>query len=62
MKLTYRGVSYEYTPPQVPISESTEIGKYRGRTFHFHKLVKALPQPSLDLKYRGVSYHIGAPA
>lgn len=60
MKLTYRGVSYEYNPLEVPISESREVGKYRGNAFHFHKLRKVLPQPSLDLKYRGVSYHTGS--
>ena len=61
MKLKYRGTSYEYTPPQIPISESEEVGKYRGETFHFHRPMEALRQPPLDLKYRGVTYHIGSP-
>ena len=59
MKLKYRGVSYEYKIPEVAIVESQEVGKYRGGTYHFHKLVKALSQPVFDLKYRGVPYHTG---
>ncbi len=59
MKLTYRGVRYECTPPEIPVADTEEVGKYRGALLHFHKLLKSLPQPSLDLKYRGVSYHKG---
>lgn len=62
MQLKYRGVSYEYNPPPITISESKEVGKYRGVALHFHKLIKFLPQPSLNLKYRGVSYHTGSTA
>ncbi|ESA37475.1 hypothetical protein N836_02885 [Leptolyngbya sp. Heron Island J] len=62
MKLKYRGVSYEYKVPEIAIAESEEVGKYRGATFHFHKLVKALSLPVFDLKYRGVSYHTGGSA
>ena len=62
MKLKYRGVSYEYQPPKIAVADSEEVGKYRGGTFHFHKLVKALSQPVFDLKYRGVSYHTGGSA
>lgn len=62
MKLVYRGVAYDYAPHQVPVVDSVEVGKYRGATLHFHKLVKALTQPACDLKYRGVSYHVGSPA
>lgn len=62
MKLTYRGVSYEYTPPPMPVVDTEELGHYRGAIFHFHKLIKSIAQPSLDLKYRGVSYHKGAAA
>ncbi|MGB7088282.1 MAG: DUF4278 domain-containing protein [Phormidesmis sp.] len=62
MKLTYRGVSYDYNPPQVPVADTEEVGKYRGAILHFHKLLKSLPQPSLDLVYRGVKYHKGTAA
>lgn len=62
MKLTYRGVSYEYNPPQVEVADSEEVGKYRGVTLHFHKLLKSVAQPSFDLKYRGVAYHVGSAA
>lgn len=62
MKLVYRGVPYNYTPPQLPVTDSIEEGKYRGATLHFHKLIKAIAQPVLDLKYRGASYHTGSSA
>ena len=62
MKLKYRGVSYEYSPPKVPVSETEEAGKYRGAELHFHKLRKSIPQPPANLKYRGVPYHKGKAA
>jgi len=61
MKLKYRGASYEYNPPQIPISEGEEVGEYQGKTFHFYRPMEALRQPPLDLNYRGVSYHICSP-
>ncbi|MEL6491095.1 MAG: DUF4278 domain-containing protein [Cyanobacteria bacterium J06634_6] len=62
MKLTYRGVSYEHTLPRIPVADTEETGKYRGVLLHFHKLLRSLPQPPVDLKYRGVSYHKGGKA
>ena len=62
MELRYRGVSYEYNPPKVPVSDMKEVGKYRGAELHFHQLRKSIPQPPADLKYRGVPYHKGKTA
>ena len=48
MKLVYRGVPYEYNPPQIPIVDSVEVGTYKGATLHFHKLLKTLVQPARE--------------
>ena len=60
MKLTYRGVSYDYTPPKVEYGPIYARGKYRGAPVAFESL-KEIPveQPSYNLKYRGVSYTSG---
>lgn len=57
MKLTYRGVTYEYNPPAVEAKEGTATGKYRGVDCRFRNL-KAAPvlMPTHNLKYRGVAY------
>lgn len=57
MKLTYRGVSYEYKPIAVATETGKVGGKYRGRDWRFRNLKK--PQiliPVGDLTYRGVKY------
>lgn len=58
MKLSYRGIEYNYTPHTLPTENSEVIGKYRGHTLYFHE-VKEAPEPheDLELKYRGVPYH-----
>lgn len=57
MKLTYRGISYEYNTPEVEIAETETAGKYRGLDWRFRNLKKApVQQATLDLKYRGVAY------
>jgi hypothetical protein len=57
MKLTYRGVSYDYNPPQIEVSDSNTVGKYRGLDVRFRNPQKAIVlQPTLDLKYRGAAY------
>lgn len=62
MKLTYRGTSYEYTPPEVSF-ESSEIvgtGKYRGLDWRFRNPKKAMVMPAtLELRYRGAAYRPG---
>jgi len=57
MKLSYRGVPYDYVPPSVGITEGEVLGKYRGLPWREH-LVREVPvsQPSYYLKYRGVPY------
>jgi Domain of unknown function (DUF4278) len=63
MKLTYRGVSYEYNPPTVEVSESNTVGKYRGLDVRFRNPQKAMVLASnLDMKYRGAAYPTSAPA
>ncbi|MDY6936339.1 MAG: DUF4278 domain-containing protein [Cyanobacteriota bacterium] len=61
MKLTYRGVTYDYNPPAVAAQNAQSVekaGKYRGIDVRFRNRKKPLVlQPTLDLKYRGVSYH-----
>lgn len=64
MKLTYRGVSYDYNPPTVQYGDSTQVGKYRGVDIRFRNVKKApVLQPTLDLVYRGAAYttHADAP-
>ncbi|HSM80607.1 MAG TPA: DUF4278 domain-containing protein [Nodosilinea sp.] len=63
MKLTYRGVSYDYTPPAVQTSVTDDAGKFRGVDIRFRTVKKApVQQPTLDLVYRGVAYQTGTPA
>lgn len=58
MKLTYRGVSYEYNPPVVETSATETVGKYRGLDWRFRNPQKVpVLQSNLELKYRGVAYH-----
>jgi Domain of unknown function (DUF4278) len=57
MKLTYRGVTYDYNPPKVEYGDRTQVGKYRGVDIRFRNIEKPLVlQPTLDLIYRGVCY------
>lgn len=57
MKLTYRGISYDYNPPQVVMSTSKTAGKYRGLDVRFRNPAKVpVQQPTLDLQYRGAAY------
>ena len=57
MKITYRGVSYDYNPPTVAVKESNVAGKFRGLDWRFHNLEKSpVLQPPVNLTYRGVAY------
>lgn len=63
MKLTYRGVSYDYNPPVVESNVTDDVGKFRGVDIRFRTGKKATAQqPTLDLIYRGVAYQSGTPA
>ncbi|GAB4377044.1 MAG: DUF4278 domain-containing protein [Elainellaceae cyanobacterium] len=62
MKLTYRGVSYEYNPPAVEYGDLSQSGKYRGLDIRFRNPKKVpVLQPTLDLLYRGVEYTANEP-
>ena len=64
MKLSYRGVQYDYNPPVVETTEGLVGGKYRGLDWRFRNMKKPpVLQPRVDLTYRGVRYQNGvAPA
>lgn len=58
MKMTYRGISYDYTPPAVETKQGDLVGRYRGLDWRFCGGAKSyVQQPSLDLVYRGVAYN-----
>ncbi|NEP03110.1 MAG: DUF4278 domain-containing protein [Symploca sp. SIO2E9] len=60
MQFSYRGVSYDHNPPTAETSQGKVGGKYRGLDWRFRNLNKPpVLQPRVDLKYRGVSYHLG---
>lgn len=62
MKLTYRGVSYNYNPVEVKSADIVATGTYRGAAYRFRQQQSTLAQqPSLDLKYRGVAYTTATP-
>jgi hypothetical protein len=59
MKLSYRGAKYETELPTFDMMEGDIVGKYRGQAIrHRYPYPRHIPvpQPSLDLKYRGVAY------
>ncbi len=54
MQLSYRGVKYNTTAPAVEVTETEEIGHYRGATYHVRRAVGAAARKTSDvLKYRG---------
>ncbi len=61
MKLKYRGVAYESNPTNVATIEGKVGGKYRGVPWQ-QKIpqITQVDEPSVDLKYRGVSYRKGS--
>lgn len=63
MKLTYRGVSYDYTPNPMPkMGDTFETGTYRGAPVAFRAVADLPDQPATDLTWRGVPYHRGSTA
>lgn len=44
MRLSYRGVSYEYSPPTLEVTEGEIQGKYRGTPWKCHTLAE-VPVP-----------------
>lgn len=60
MKLTYRGISYDYTPATVDMATTEVRGNFRGLDIRFRTMKKPpVQQPTLDLVYRGVAYRTG---
>jgi len=58
MKLTYRGVTYDYNPVTVKTETAEVAGKYRGLDWRFRNLENPPTlQPSANLTYRGVKYN-----
>lgn len=61
MKLKYRGVSYDYTPPLVERHDSKIAATYRGVSYTIQDWhAKNVPQSSLNLKYRGIPHQTSA--
>jgi hypothetical protein len=57
MKLTYRGIPYSYSAPDVQYGDVQARGTYRGLDIRFRNPKKVpVYQPTLDLIYRGVAY------
>ncbi|MGJ3247607.1 MAG: DUF4278 domain-containing protein [Elainellaceae cyanobacterium] len=55
MRLSYRGVRYDSEPLPVDMAETQRIGRYRGHAFRFaYPRHIPIPQPTLDLTYRGI--------
>ena len=58
MQLKYRGVSYEYNPQVIEVSEEKIGGKYRGTIWRLHNFKQTLlmHQPiHVTLTYRGIA-------
>ncbi|PZD71138.1 hypothetical protein C1752_07866 [Acaryochloris thomasi RCC1774] len=61
MKLTYRGITYDYNPPRVVYGSTYAQGKYRGLPVTFQTTEVPIVKPSYNLKYRGIAYCTGVP-
>ncbi|MEB3213156.1 MAG: DUF4278 domain-containing protein [Leptolyngbyaceae bacterium] len=61
MKLTYRGIQYDYEAPSVEYGDTVASGKYRGLDIRFRNPKKKPVYPAtLDLRYRGVNAGVAA--
>ncbi len=57
MKLTYRGVEYDYNPPVLEVTLSDITGQYRGQKNQYSYVRHLpIPQQAERLSYRGVAY------
>ncbi len=57
MKLTYRGISYDYNPPMLEVTESDIAMQYRGQSVAYTYVRHVpIPQPAERLTYRGAAY------
>ncbi len=57
MKLTYRGIEYDYNPPRLEVTDSEISCQYRGHAARYSYVRHVpIPQPAERLTYRGVAY------
>jgi hypothetical protein len=57
MKLSYRGVTYEYNQPTLEVTEGEILGHYRGVHWRCRTVIDVPASPASHvLKYRGVEY------
>jgi hypothetical protein len=60
MKLIYRGIQYDYSPPVIETPSIEAIGKYRGVDVRFRTMTHSPVHPlKVDLMYRSVPYTSG---
>ncbi|NJM96444.1 MAG: DUF4278 domain-containing protein [Phormidesmis sp. RL_2_1] len=58
MQLSYRGVKYNTSDATVEMTESQDVGQYRGAIYHVRRAVNLPARKSNDvLKYRGAIVH-----
>jgi hypothetical protein len=61
MKLTYRGIDYNYIPTPAPeFAPAIAIGHYRGATYPIRNAARIPEQPAFNLMWRGVPYRSGS--
>ena len=57
MEMCYRGVKYEYNPSQIEVSRTSDLVKFRGKTYELNQPVLDLKERNQeDLVYRGVAF------
>jgi hypothetical protein len=63
MQLTYRGLTYNYRPPQVEKPQELGLtGSYRGLDYRFRRTgTQNVMQPNVNLTYRGVAFNPANP-
>lgn len=60
MKLTYRGISYDFTPNSaLKLGKAIGTGFYRGAPVTFRSMTELPFQPAANLTWRGVPYRGG---
>ncbi|MGI0489590.1 DUF4278 domain-containing protein [Pantanalinema rosaneae CENA516] len=60
MKLSYRGATYDYTPPSLEVTEAEVLNQHQYASRNCHTLQEnTIPNPNVPLSYRGVTYTRG---
>jgi hypothetical protein len=61
MKLTYRGISYDYLPGPAPkFGDAIAVAHYRGNAYAIRNIAEVPAQPAFNLMWRGVPYRSGS--